>query len=74
VHEDPAIVSVANDPHKNDYRFFKNYFTSCLKLKEKLKVGSHCNRIYDDPKTSRERVLESGYLAEEQKQKLKQEQ
>jgi hypothetical protein len=72
--ENPDIVPVANDLYKNDYRFFKNYFTPCFKLKEKLKVGSRYKRIYDDPKTPLERVLESDYIAEEQKQQLKQEQ
>jgi hypothetical protein len=69
--ENPDIVPVANDMYKNDYRLFKNYFTPCFKLKEKLKVGSRYKRIYDEPKTPLERVLESDYIPEEEKQKLK---
>lgn len=72
--ENPDIIPVANDLYKNDYRFFKNYFTPCFKLKQKVKVGSRYKRIYDEPKTPLERVLESDCIAEEQKQKLKQEQ
>jgi hypothetical protein len=69
--ENPDIVPVANDMYKNDYRLFKNYFTPCFKLKEKVKVGSRYKRIYDEPKTPLERVLESEYISEEEKQKLK---
>ena len=69
--ENPDIVPVANDMYKNDYRLFKNYFTPCFKLKEKVKVGSRYKRIYDEPKTPLERVLESDYIPEEEKQKLK---
>jgi hypothetical protein len=69
--ENPDIVPVANELYKNDYRLFKNYFTPCFKLKEKLKVGSRYKRIYDTPMTPLERVLESEYIGEEEKQKLK---
>lgn len=69
--ENPDIVPLANDLYRNEYRLFKNYFTPCFKLKEKLKVGSRYKRIYDEPKTPLERVLESGFITEEEKQKLK---
>jgi hypothetical protein len=69
--ENPDIVPIANEMYKNDYRLFKNYFTPCFKLNEKLKVASRYKRLYDSPQTPLERVLQYDSISDGQKQKLK---
>lgn len=48
-----------------------NFFQPCKKLKEKHRIGSRVKKIYHTAKTPYQRLLESGILNEEQKQKLK---
>ncbi len=49
---------------------YVNFFQPCKKLKEKLRIGSRVKKTYHTAKTPYQRLLESGILNEEQKQKL----
>lgn len=49
---------------------YVNYFQPSVKLKEKLRVGGKVKRIYEEPKTPYQRVLESPDVAQQVKQRL----
>ncbi|MCL5950903.1 MAG: hypothetical protein M1132_04135, partial [Chloroflexi bacterium] len=58
-----AVYSVA--------RQYVNFFKPVMKLKAKRRVGSKVKKIYDDPKTPYQRLLESPTLSPAEKAKLK---
>ena len=41
----------------------KNYYTPCLKLKKKERIGSKIVKKYDDPKTPYQRIIESDQIS-----------
>lgn len=51
----------------NEIYFFsnqlKNYYTPCLKLKKKERVGSKIVKRYDNPKTPYQRIIDSGQIS-----------
>ena len=49
----------------------KNFYTPCLKLKKKERVGSKVKKKYDVPKTPYQRLLDSGQLTLKQEQILR---
>ena len=49
---------------------YVNFFQPVLKLKEKTRIGSKTKKRYHTAKTPYQRLLESGILNEEQKEKL----
>jgi hypothetical protein len=51
---------------------YHNYFQPVMKLKEKVRIGSQVRRKYDKAKTPYQRVLESEFINQEAKEKLKQ--
>lgn len=53
-------------------RLYTNFFQPVMKLKEKLRVGSHVTRHYDVPKTPYRRLLEHPQLADTVKNVLRQ--
>lgn len=64
------LVEPMNKLYTNDFSLFRNHFFPTLKLDEKVMVKSRYKRIYGDPKTPYQRVLESPHVSEETKQKL----
>ena len=48
-----------NDLYKNELRLFMNLFMPTMKLLTKQRVGSKLKRVYEEPKTPFERVIES---------------
>lgn len=53
-------VEAINDLYKNELRLFMNLFTPSLKLLRKKRIGSRIKRIYGQPKSPLDRVIESG--------------
>jgi hypothetical protein len=57
------------------YRFYwnplRNFFHPSLKLIKKERVGSKLKKVYDEPKTPYQRLLDSGQLTVQQKQHLR---
>ncbi len=51
-------------------RLYVNFFKPVLKLQAKRRVGSKVKRIYDEPKTPCQRLLECESLSQADKQKL----
>lgn len=54
-------------------RLYANYFQPVMKLVEKIRVGSKVKKKYDKPKTPYQRVLESPYVDEENKEEFRKE-
>jgi hypothetical protein len=55
----------------NYHRLYNNFFQPNMKLIEKTRIGSKIKKKYDKAKTPYQRVLESPYVSEENKNKLK---
>ncbi|MCI0613531.1 transposase family protein, partial [bacterium] len=53
------IVGAMNDLYKNELRWFMNLFTPSMKLKRKARIGSRIKRIYDQPQTPLDRLIQS---------------
>jgi hypothetical protein len=51
---------------------FRNFFQPTMKLKEKVRVGGKVKRVYEEPRTPYQRVLELGGLKPKQQKALEQ--
>jgi hypothetical protein len=49
---------------------FRNFFQPAMKLKEKVREGGKVRRVYEEPRTPYQRVLELGKLKPKQRQAL----
>jgi hypothetical protein len=49
---------------------FQNFFQPVMKLKEKVRAGGKVHRVYDEPKTPNQRLLESGLLKPKRRAEL----
>lgn len=58
-YDTPQAVDTMNDLYRHELRYFQNFFQPSVKLLKKIRIGSKLKRVYDDPKTPLERVLES---------------
>jgi hypothetical protein len=56
--EDPELVQRMNEIYQAYWNPLWNYFTPCLKLKAKTRVGGKVKKIYDTPKTPVQRLME----------------
>jgi len=57
-----------NDIYVNYLSPLKNFYTPCLKMKSKERIGSKVKKKYDKPKTPYERLLDSGALTIKQRE------
>ncbi len=53
------------------YRLYVNHFLPIQKLVSKVREGSKIKKVYDEPKTPYQRVLDSSQVSEKDKQKLR---
>ncbi len=53
------------------YRLYVNHFLPVQKLVAKVREGSKVKKIYDDPKTPYQRVLDSPQVSAKDKRKLR---
>lgn len=67
----PELVPLMNDLYANELYLYLNHFCRTFKLEKKIAVKSRYRRIYGEPKTPYERVLESPHVTEEVKMKLR---
>jgi len=68
--EDVNLTKFMNEIYVDYLGPLKNFYTPCLKLKSKERIGSKIKKKYDKPKTPYQRLLESGALTIKQKQDL----
>lgn len=54
------VVGLMNDLYKNELRWFMNLFIPSMKLNRKIRIGSRIKRIYDQPQTPLDRLIQSG--------------
>ena len=54
-----------------DYSLLKNLFYPSRKLTSKVVIGSYAKKLFDDPKTPYQRVLEYPLVDEHQKERLR---
>jgi len=69
--EDPELVQRMNEIYQAYWNPLWNYFTPCMKLKSKTRIGGRVKKQYDDPKTPAQRLLEFPNLSSAQASYLK---
>jgi 5S rRNA maturation endonuclease (ribonuclease M5) len=65
------LVPLINDLCKNEYSLLRNHFYPTFKLEQKIRIKSRNKRIYGDPLTPYQRVIESDYVDDDIKKELK---
>jgi hypothetical protein len=69
--DNPDVVPLINDLYANEYSLYQNHFCPSLKLKSKVRIGSRYRKVYHDPKTPYQRIMESPDILPDVKQALK---
>jgi hypothetical protein len=69
--DNPDTASLLNQLYTMEWRLFHNFFCPSVKLIEKKLIASKTIKRYDKPKTPYQRLLESSYIKESVKEKLK---
>ena len=70
-YEDAELVQMMNEIYQAYWNPLWNYFTPCMKLKAKTRIGSRIKKEYDKPKTPAQRLLEYPELSSAQASYLK---
>ena len=65
------LVDLMNDIYKNYWNPLQNFFVPTMKLVEKQRIGAKIKKKFDDPRTPYDRVMESKYVSQEIKERLK---
>lgn len=66
----PELVALANEIYQIYWNPLQNFFIPSRKLIKKARVGSKIVKEYDEPKTPYQRLIDSGYLTNEQQRAL----
>ncbi|MGZ3732798.1 MAG: integrase [Parachlamydiaceae bacterium] len=66
----PELVSLANEIYQVYWNPLQNFFTPSMKLLTKERVGAKIIKKYDEPKTPYQRLIDSGYLSNDQRRSL----
>lgn len=66
-----SVVYQMNELYRYEWSLYQNHFIPSVKLIHKERVGSRYKKIYDVPKTPYERVLESDFVDDATKNKLR---
>lgn len=69
--DNPDTVPLLNQLYTKEWRLLHNFFCPSVKLIEKKLIASKIIKRYDTPKTPYQRLLESQYISESIKDKLK---
>lgn len=69
--DDTDLVPLMNDLYRNEWSLLTNHFHPTRKLLKKTRTRSKYKKTYDQPRTPYQRVLESPYVHETQKVRLK---
>lgn len=64
--DDPELVIKMNEIYQAYWNPLWNYFTPCMKLKSKTRVGGRIKKLYDDPKTPAQRLIEAPGMTQPQ--------
>ena len=69
--EDPELVLKMNEIYQAYWNPLWNYFTPCLKLKSKTRIGGQVKKVYDLPRTPAQRLLDDPILPSPQQSYLR---
>lgn len=69
--ENPVLVQKMNEIYQAYWNPLWNYFTPCLKLKSKTRIGGRIKKEYDEPRTPAQRLLDYPGLSSMQASYLK---
>lgn len=69
--EDRDLVTLMNEIYAAYWNPLWNYFTPCMKLKSKTRIGGKIKKVYDQPKTPAQRLLEAPGMTTAQQAYLK---
>lgn len=69
-HDTHELISLMNDIYQNYWGPLNNFFFPVMKLKKKVRIGARIKKIYDDPKTPYQRLMDSDGLTEAEKSNL----
>lgn len=69
--DDPILIPMMNEIYRAYWNPLMNFFTPVLKLKSKERIGGRVKKVYDEPRSPFKRLLESSYVSEQEKAKLK---
>jgi len=65
------LVDELNQIYKSEWRLFMNFFRPSSKLQDKIRVNGKIKKVYDNPKTPYQRLMQSDEISVEKKKKLK---
>jgi len=69
-YETDKELALINDLYRNELRLYKNFFQPVMKLERKERVGGQIKRKHDKAKTPYQRLLASGMISDEEREKL----
>jgi hypothetical protein len=69
--EEVRSVELMNDIYTTCWNPLQNFFIPTFKIKEKIRIGARVVKKYDVPKTPYQRLMESSFLSQDQKQELR---
>lgn len=69
--EERELCYLMNEIYRAFWNPLQNFFIPVLKLKEKKRIGSKIKKVYDQPKTPYQRLLESEHISSAEKARLK---
>lgn len=70
--DNPDLVAMINDVYANEWSMYQNYCCASAKLLHKTKINSKYKKIYDNPATPCQRLIESGKIPDNIKNMLSQ--
>lgn len=65
------VVTLLNEIYRDYWSPYLNFFCPAMKLKQKIRIGGKVKKIYDEPKTPYDRLINHPALTELQKESLK---
>lgn len=69
--ETVEVVTLLNEIYRDYWNPYLNYFCPAMKLKQKIRIGGKIRKIYDEPKTPYDRLINHPALTDLQKESLK---
>ena len=69
--EQVELVEELNQIYTSEWRLFMNFFRPSSKLQKKVRINGKVKKVYDNPKTPYQRLLESDKISDTEKEKLK---
>ena len=69
--ENSQLVALMNDLYRNELSLLQNYFYPSKKIIDKERIQSKIKKKYSKPQTPYQRLMESEYINDLEKQRLK---